>query len=145
MKAVYVALKDLRRMFRSAFFLAFGLALPLATAALFYFAFGGLGGDDGGFDLGPIKVAVANLDRAQGNLAAGQILVETLERSLPELIQTTSAEDAAAARRAVDRQEAAVAVIIPEGFSAAVIRPDGHAAVEVYQDPTLTLGPGLCG
>jgi len=143
MKTIIIALKDLRRMFMSAFFLAFGLVLPLATAALFYFAFGGMASSDGGFDLAPIPVVIANLDRAQGSLAAGDVVAGILEDSLPGLIQASRAEDAAAARSAVDRQQAAVAVIIPEGLSAAVIQPDGRATVELYSDPTLTLGPGI--
>ncbi len=143
MKTIVIALKDLRRMFMSAFFLAFGLVLPLATAALFYFAFGGMASSDGGFDLAPIPVVIANLDHAQGGLAAGDVVAGVLEDSLPGLIQASRAEDAAAARSAVDRQQAAVAVIIPEGLSAAVIQPDGRATVELYSDPTLTLGPGI--
>lgn len=143
MKTIDIALKDLRRMFTSAFFLAFGLVLPLATAGLFYFAFGGMSSGNGGFDLAPIPVVVANLDRAEGGLAAGDVLAGVLEESLPGLIQASRVEDAAAARSAVDRQQAAVAVIIPEGLSAAVIQPDGRAAVEIYQDPTLSLGPGI--
>ena len=143
MKTIDIALKDLRRMFTSAFFLAFGLVLPLATAALFYFAFGGMASSDGGFDLAPIPVVVANLDRPQGGLAAGEVVAGVLEDSLPGLIQASRAEDAAAARSAVDRQQAAVAVIIPEGLSAAVIQPEGRATVELYNDPTLTLGPGI--
>ncbi|RPI49911.1 MAG: hypothetical protein EHM56_11665, partial [Chloroflexi bacterium] len=143
MKTIDIALKDLRRMFLSAFFLAFGLVLPLATAGLFYFAFGGMDSGGGGFDLAPIPVVVANLDRAQGGLAAGDIVAGILDDSLPGLIQASQADSAAAARAAVDRQQAAVAVIIPEGLSAAVIRPDGRATVELYQDPALTLGPGI--
>lgn len=143
MKTIAIALKDLRRMFMSAFFLAFGLVLPLATAALFYFAFGGIASSDGGFDLAPIPVVIANLDRAQEGLAAGDIVAGALEDSLPGIIQASRVDDAAAARSAVDRQQAAVAVIIPEGLSAAVIQPDGMATVELYNDPTLTLGPGI--
>ena len=36
-----------------------------------------------------------------------------------------------------------MAVIIPAGFTAAVFAPEGQAAIELYQDPTLTLGPGI--
>jgi ABC-2 type transport system permease protein len=36
-----------------------------------------------------------------------------------------------------------VAVIIPAGFTAAILATSGHAAIELYQDPTLTLGPGI--
>jgi ABC-2 type transport system permease protein len=56
---------------------------------------------------------------------------------------TVKAEDAESARQAVDSQQAAVAVIIPEDFSGAVTQPGKTAEVEIYRDPTLTLGPGI--
>jgi len=43
----------------------------------------------------------------------------------------------------VDRQEAAVAVIIPPDFTTAVVEPEGEASVELYYDPTLQIGPGI--
>jgi ABC-2 type transport system permease protein len=52
-------------------------------------------------------------------------------------------DDPAAARAAVDNQEAGVAVIIPANLSAAAFDPQGEAEVEVYHDPTLTIGPGI--
>jgi hypothetical protein len=51
MKLLDIAFKDVSRSFRSAMFLVFGFALPILTAALFYFAFGGMASDDGGFEL----------------------------------------------------------------------------------------------
>ncbi len=36
-----------------------------------------------------------------------------------------------------------MAVIIPAGLTAAMVNPGERAAVELYQDPTLTLGPGI--
>jgi ABC-type multidrug transport system permease subunit len=36
-----------------------------------------------------------------------------------------------------------VAVIIPPDFSAAALSPDRSAEVIIYQDPTLTIGPGI--
>ena len=147
MKAFDIARKDLYHSFRSAFFLIFGLGLPLLTALLFYFAFGGLGGD-GGFDLpAQVPVQVANLDRPGaefGGVSAGEVLVDFLRsEELGELLAVTAAEDAAAARAAVDRQEAAVAVIIPQDFSAAAFGAQGEATIELYQDPALTFGPDI--
>ena len=72
MKVLDIALKDLRRSFLSAFLLVFGLVLPLLTAALFFFAFGGLaGGDEGSFDLPVTRVLVVNLDEAQMGISVG--------------------------------------------------------------------------
>lgn len=141
MKTLDIAWKDLIRSFRNLFFLFFGLIVPLLMSGLFYLAFGSSTSDDGDFDLVATEVQVVNLD--EGGFG-GQLLVGILQdESLADLLHVTEADDAASARAAVDRQEAGVAVIIPAGFTAAMTDPQGRAAVEVYQDPTLTLGPGI--
>ncbi|MGD8735375.1 MAG: hypothetical protein PVJ85_01360, partial [Anaerolineae bacterium] len=78
MKAIDICLKDLRRNLTNAFFLVFGLGLPLLTSLLFYFAFGGLvsGGEE--FDLPTVQVQVANLDQGVAGFSAGQLIVDTL-------------------------------------------------------------------
>lgn len=143
MKAIDIALKDIWHSVRNAMFIVFGLGLPLATGALFYFAFGGLAGGDGGFSIAPAQVQVVNLDEEQMGFSAGELLVTVLQDAIPELVQARQVSDPAAARTAVDRQQAAVAVIIPEGFTAAIMDLEGRAAVEIYQDPTLTLSPSI--
>jgi ABC-2 type transport system permease protein len=55
----------------------------------------------------------------------------------------TATDDEAAAFAAVDRQEAAVAIIIPVNFTSAASGGDQQAALVLYQDPTLTFGPGI--
>ncbi|MGD8466319.1 MAG: ABC transporter permease [Anaerolineae bacterium] len=143
MKAIDICLKDLRRNLTNAFFLVFGLGLPLLTSLLFYFAFGGLvsGGEE--FDLPTVQVQVANLDQGVAGFSAGQLIVDTLRTAIPDLLQVSGADDATSARAAVDHQQAAVAVIVPAGFSEAAFASDERATVELYQDPTLTLGPGI--
>lgn len=143
MKLFDITLKDLRRSFLSGSFLVFGFVMPLLTASLFYFAFGGLASGDGGFELPVTQVQVVDLDGAQAGFSAGELLADTLRNAMPGVVQVTKASDAASARAAVDHQEAAVAVIIPAGFTAAVLDPGAHAAVELYQDPTLMLGPSI--
>ena len=59
------------------------------------------------------------------------------------LFRVSEIDEAADAREAVDNQQADVAVIIPDGFTAAAFDPDGKAEIEIYQDPTLILGPGI--
>jgi hypothetical protein len=93
MKVLDIALKDLLRSFRSAFALVMMFVVPLLVTGIIYFAFGGLGSDDGGFDLPVTRVQVVNLDQPD--------------------------------------------------FTAAVTAPGGSAVVTLYQDPTLTLGPGI--
>jgi ABC-2 type transport system permease protein len=146
-KLLHVALKDLRRSFRSAFLLVSGLGIPLLVTGLFYFAFGGLAAGDGGFELPVTRVQVVNLDQPSPQsrgFSAGQALVDLLQgEELAGLLQVTVATDESHVRAAVDGQEAGVGVIIPPDFTAAALDPDRHVAVEVYGDPTLTLGPRI--
>ena len=143
MKILDIALKDTWHSFRNAMFIVFGLVLPLATGALFHFAFGGLASGDGGLDLEPTQVRVVNLDRGQMGFSAGELLATAVQDAIPDLVQARQVPDPVAARSAVDRQEAAVAVIIPEGLTAAILDTEGQATVEIYQDPTLTIGPSI--
>jgi ABC-2 type transport system permease protein len=140
MKALAIALKDLRRSFFNASFLMFGFGIPLLMAVMFYFAFGGISGEDGGFDLPATVMTVANQDGGE----IGQILVDVLQdEQLAELFIVTEVGDGAAARAAVDRQEADVAVILPENLSDAATGEGGRAAIELYHAPDLVLGPGI--
>ena len=146
MKVLDIALKDLLRSFRSAFALVMMFVVPLLVTGIIYFAFGGLGSDDGGFDLPVTRVQVVNLDQPDphSGFSAGRILVESLKsEQLADLLEVTEAADGASARAAVEEQEAGVAIIIPPDFTAAVTAPGGSAVVTLYQDPTLTLGPGI--
>jgi ABC-2 type transport system permease protein len=146
MKTLDIAFKDLLRALRSAAFLAFGFFVPLLVSGIFYFAFGGLATDDGGFSLPTTRVQVVNQDQAEMGFSAGEILVQILaSEELSDLVQVTPADDPAAARAAVDRQQAGVAMIVPAGFTAALFAPEGRASIELYQDPTLTLGPSIVG
>jgi ABC-2 type transport system permease protein len=145
LRTLDIAIKDLLRSVRSVSFLAFGFVVPLLVSGIFYFAFGGVGATEG-FDVPQTRVLLANQDRGQEGFSAGQMLEQFLKsEDLANLLAVTDATDAAGARAAIDRQEADVAVIIPAGFTAAVFDPEGRAAVELYQDPTLTLGPGVVG
>ena len=55
----------------------------------------------------------------------------------------TIAADEASARQAVDLKEVEVAVLIPADFSAALFSIGSQSEIELYQDPTMTLGPGI--
>jgi len=146
MKIFDVALKDLLRSFRSPFALVMMFAAPLLITGLLYFAFGGLQGDDGGFDLARTKVQVVNLDEVteSAGFSAGARLVKFLQdEAMAEVVAVTVVSDEAEARAAVDAHEAGVAVIIPSNFSNALAAPGERAAVTLYQDPTLTIGPGI--
>ncbi len=136
-----VAWKDLVRSFRSVFILVFALVLPLLTTGVFFAAFGGLATGGGNAAVAISRVMVVNLDpsgesaRALENILTGE--------SLSGVLDAVPGSDPDAARSAVDAGEAAVAVIIPQGFSAGIGNPESAAGVEVYQDPAQTVGPAI--
>jgi ABC-type Na+ efflux pump permease subunit len=157
MKALDVALKDMLRSFRSFFAIVFMFVVPLLVTGMFYFMFGNLA-SNGGFNLPRTQVIIANLDeggpRFQVNPknipggreadTMGELIVSILESDeIAELVEVSHAPDAAAARAAVDTQVAQVALIIPPDFSHQFADQDGEAVIEFYQDPTLTIGPGI--
>ncbi len=145
MKILVIALNDLRRSVRSLFAVGMMLVVPLMITGLIYVAFSSIFAKEGSAPSLPVtKVAVANLDEPAGGQRFGQLLVDFLkDEQLADLVAVTEKTDEASARAAVDAQEAGVAVIIPAGFSAAVMEPEGHATVRLIQDPTLTLGPEI--
>lgn len=157
MKAFDIAIKDMLRSFRSAVAIVFMFVIPLLVTGLFYFMFGNIA-SQGDFDLPVIKVVVADLDEGSpdlplaaddvpGGIAAGtlgQVVAGVLQGDgLSDLLAVSLAPDAEAARAAVDRQEAQVAVIIPADFSREFAAPTGRAVITFYQDPTLTISPGI--
>jgi ABC-type Na+ efflux pump permease subunit len=157
MKAIDIALKDMTRSFRSFFAIVFMFVVPLLVTGMFYFMFGNLA-SDGGFSLPKTQVIIANLDEGgpkfqvnpknvPGGREAdtmGELIVNILESDeIAELIEVSYAPDAGSARTAVDTQAAQVAIIIPPDFSDQFADQDGKAVIEFYQDPTLTIGPGI--
>ena len=147
MKVLDVAFKDLKRVFHSAFALVMMFGAPLLIAGLLYFAFGGLASGAGSFDLPLTRVVVANLDKGgapSGAFEAGEMLVKFLQdEDLADVLVVTRMPDEAGARAAVDSRQAGVALIIPPAFTQAALAGGQEAAVTLYQDPTLTIGPGI--
>ncbi|MEK7440590.1 MAG: ABC transporter permease [Chloroflexota bacterium] len=157
MKVLDIALKDMTRSFRSMFAVIFMFGIPLLMTGMFYFMFGNIAGS-GEFNLPKTKVIVANLDKggpkfqvntknipggAKAN-TMGELVLNVLQSErVAELVDLTLAPDAETARAAVDGQQAQVALIIPQDFSKQFADVDGHAVIEFYQDPTLTIGPGI--
>jgi ABC-type Na+ efflux pump permease subunit len=147
MNIMDVALKDLKRVFRSAFALIMMFGAPLLIAGLLYFAFGGLASGNGSFSLPRTRVIIANLDNpstSASTFKAGEMLVQFLQnKDLADVLEITIAPDEASAHSAIDQQQADVALIIPANFTNAALTPGQDAAVTLYQDPTLTIGPGI--
>jgi ABC-type Na+ efflux pump permease subunit len=158
MKALDIALKDMKRSFRSTFAVVFMFGIPLLVAGMFYFMFGNMA-QNGGFNLPKTKVIIANMDEGgpkfevnpkniPGGRKAktmGDLVVNILESdNMKDLIDVSFASDPQSARVAVDSQQAQVALIIPSDFSKQFADTDkGKAVIEFYQDPTLTIGPAI--
>ncbi len=156
MKILDIALNDMVRSFRSAFAVVFMFAIPLLVTGMFYFMFGNITG--GEFSLPRTKVVIANLDEGgprfqvsakniPGGVNArtmGELVVSILQsEEMASLVEVSLVPNAQAARAAVDEQAAQVAIMIPPDFSRQFADPDGQAAIEFYQDPTLTIGPEI--
>lgn len=143
----FIALKDLKRVFRSLFAIIMMFGAPLLIAGLLYFAFGSMVSGGNTFTLAKTRLMIANLDQAGvsgSGFKAGEMLVSFLQNEdLGDIVEITMAPDEAGARSAVDHQQADVALIIPSNFTQAALTPDQKAAVVLYQDPTLTIGPGI--
>jgi len=157
MKVLDIALKDMTSSMRSAFALVFMFGVPLLVTGMFYFMFGNIASQDG-FSLPKIAVVIANLDEGgpkfqtnpkniPGGVKAdtmGELVAGILQSDeIADLLDARLVQDAVAARAAVDNQQAQVAIIIPADFSKQFADIDGVAAIEFYQDPTLTIGPGI--
>ena len=158
MKVIDIAFKDLLRSFRNAIALVFMFVIPIAVTVLFYFMFGNIAGN-GGFDVPKTSVMIVNLDQgspdfqtslsgsqsSSGNpLSLGDVIQIMLQSSnFATLMNVSVSSDAAGARLSVDKQKAGVAIIIPANFTAAFMDPNQQAVLELYQDPTLTLGPSI--
>jgi ABC-type Na+ efflux pump permease subunit len=145
MKLLTIAIKDLTRSFRSTFALIFMFGVPLMVTGLFYFMFGSMNNQDSGFNLPPTKVVVVNLDEGHPQVGQlGEMVVETLQSAdFASLMEVSLAADAAAARQMVASQQAGVAIIVPKDFSASFTDSNAIAEIELYKDPTLTIGPGV--
>ncbi len=143
-KILAIAWKDLRSTLRNRPALVMMLVAPLALAALLGFAFGG----GSGFDIAATKVVVANLDKggAQARENAGDAIQKILtSKDLNDVLDASTVTSAAAAQKAVDDGKAAVAVIVPEDFSAVVFGSDATAKsqVELYENPTAEIGGSI--
>jgi ABC-2 type transport system permease protein len=157
MKIIDIALKDFTRSFRSYFALMFMFGVPLLMGGMFYFMFGSRGSANNAYSVSATKVIVANLDRGGPGFDAvkaqfpvgdaqtmGEVILTTLQdKQFSDLMEISTAESAEAARSAVDKQSAGVAIIIPADFSEKFSDLAGQTTIELYKDPTLTLGPAI--
>ena len=125
------------------------LVAPLALAGLLGFAFGG--GDS--FEIAATKVAVASADEwPPGSMPVtappplpGETFVGILSsEGLQDVLEVTEVKSAATARARVDDGDAAVAVVVPRDFTAALYGDAGAStSVELYVDPTQEFGRAI--
>lgn len=157
MKIIDIALKDMKRSLRSMIALVFMFGIPMLVTGMIYLMFGSAS-SAGGFNLPRTKLVVANLDQGGPRLQASaksipggirastmsDLVVKILQsKDMADLLDVSLVPNAASAHLAVDNRQAQVAVIIPSNFSRQFADPYGKAVIEFYQDPTLTLGPGI--
>lgn len=158
MKVFDIAIKDMTRSFRSAFALVFMFGVPLIMTGMFYLMFGKSSSGSQGFSVPVTNVVIANLDaggsafdaiksQLPGGLQAnsmGDIILATLQdKRFANLLQISLAASAESARAKVENQKAGVALIIPADFSQQFSGLNGKATIELYKDPTLTIGPSI--
>jgi ABC-2 type transport system permease protein len=145
-----IAAKDLRSTSRNVPALVMMLLAPLALSALLGLAFGG----SSSFSISATKVAVANLDQGSsggstglGPTQAGATVVGVMKSpQLSDILDVRDAGDAGAARKRVDDGKAAVAVIIPAGFTQVLLQTGSTSAttaVELYENPTQEIGGAI--
>jgi ABC-2 type transport system permease protein len=129
-KTFLIGLKDLQLMFRDRAALTFMLLAPFLLTIGMGFVTGRFSGGSSG--LADIPVVIVNLDREQlGNALANTFSSE----ELADLMEPTASSDPEAARRLIDEDQAAAAVIIPEGFTRSVIPVEGTTFDQNYVEP----------
>jgi len=150
LKTFLIGFKDLRLVFRDRAALMFMLLAPFLLTIGMGFVTGRFSGTSNS-GVSDIPVIIVNLDKAE----LGNALVDVFKsEDLAEIMAPTESSDPEAARLAVDDDQAAAAVIIPEGFSRSIIPAEGMMLdpnitetdtleIEVYTNPTRPTGAGI--
>src|SRR5512139_1430975 len=108
-KLLLIGIKDLKLIFRDRAALVFMLLAPFLLTIGMGFVTGRFSGNSGG--LSDIPVVVVNLDKEQ----LGNELADLFSsKDLAGLTKPSASSDPVAARRLIDEDKAAAAVIIPE-------------------------------
>ncbi len=116
-KLILIGLKDLKLIFRDRAALILMLLAPFALTLGLGFVTGRFSGNNSS-GLSDIPVVIVNLDQAQ----LGDALVEAFKsEDLSKLVEPAEVTSPAEARRLIDADQSAAAVIIPEGFTESII------------------------
>lgn len=149
-KVLLIGFKDLKLAFRDPAALIMMLAAPFVMAAVLGFITGRFGSSTSS-GVSQIEVVVANQDGGELGKALADLLGSD---QLGDLIKATTVSDPKEARRLVDGDKAAAAVIIPAGFTSSIL-PEGIppgsgnpaapavAQIELYANPTRQINYGV--
>jgi ABC-2 type transport system permease protein len=150
-KLFLIGIKDLKLIFRDRAALVFMLLAPFLLTIGMGFVTGRFSGGPNGSGLSDIPVVIVNLDNEQ----LGDALADVFSsQELADLMEPTEASDPQAARQLIDDDEAAAAVIIPEGFTRSIIPAQGTqfdesfiqpetVKIEVYTNPSRPTSAGI--
>jgi ABC-2 type transport system permease protein len=148
LKTLIIGLKDLKLAFRDRAALTFMLLAPFLLTLGLGAATGRFSGSDNtNPGISDIPVVIVNLDNAQ----LGDALVDVFySDELAALVEPVQADSPEAARRLIDDDQVAAAVIIPAGFTNSIIPAEGQQApsgeiinIELYANPTRPTSVGV--
>jgi len=151
LKLFLIGLKDLKLVFRDRAALTFMLLAPFLLTIGMGFVTGRFSGSSSG--ISDIPVVIVNLDQEK----LGDALADVFSsEELADLMEPTASRfaDPEAARRLIDEDQAAAAVIIPEGFTRSIIPAEGTTfnanyvqpepvKIEVYTNPSRPTSAGV--
>jgi linearmycin/streptolysin S transport system permease protein len=148
-KLFLIGIKDLKLVFRDRAALIFMLLAPFLLTIGMGFVTGRFSGSSSG--LSDIPVVIVNLDNEQLGNALADVFSS---KELADLMEPSASADPRAARRLTDEDQAAAAIIIPEGFTRSVIPAEGTmldqnyiqpepVKIEVYTNPSRPTSAGV--
>jgi ABC-2 type transport system permease protein len=145
-KLFYIALKDVRLIFRDRSALILMLLAPFLLTIGMGAVTGRFSGSNTNSGIADIPLVIVNADEGQ----LGSALVEMFTSTdLDALLDTTLSADLVAARAAVDNDESAAVIFIPAGFTDSIIPPPQQSApfelvqVEFYANPNRPTSAGI--
>ena len=145
-KLLLIGIKDLKLIFRDRAALIIMLLAPFLLTIGMGFVTGRFSGGSNG--LSNIPVIIVNLDKEQLGNALADVFSS---QELADLMEPSSSSDPEAARRSIDQDKAAAAIIIPEGFTRSIIPTQGTSnfvqpdpvKIEVYTNPSRPTSAGV--
>jgi hypothetical protein len=120
------------------------LVIPMVLTGLIYFSFGSAisGGQQ---QLADVNVLVVNQDEGvPGVPNLGDMLVTFLQdERMPDWLVVKEAQSETEVRKAIETQQASVAVLVPADFSQSMFSETGNTRLVILQDPVATIGPSI--